>query len=667
MRLQVREHVPKKHGLIASVGRRLPEAALLGFIALCGSQLKAQLPGGDEKVLFDSPPAVETAALYTQTLQEAPANVTVVSRQEIRKYGFRTLAEALSNVRGFFTSYDGGLYYAGVRGFALPGDYNTRILVMINGHYMTDNVYGAMYMFGQDFGLDMDLVDRIEIVRGPSSALYGSNGMFATINIFTRAPADSPRAYVTTEIGSFGERKTMVAGSVYLGRGANLLLSGSGFYTRGRSMEFDGRRTDRLGAEQGYHTFAQLTWRNWSVTANFQDRKVIVPTGWYGSDFGATGTSSRDAHDYVDAVYIKPIGNNSQLRWRLAYDRYTYYGRYISTVDGVWQDDRDLARGDWLSSRLTYRKGMGANATLAVGGEVSVDLRAVQQTEFVAPTAERTRDEHYPDRSYGVFVQQSWTAGKNWTLYGGLRLDDAANNDAFLAPRLAAVWQATPSTAYKFSYGRSFRNPSFFEQSWIPNPLLRAETMNTFEATREQRLGRSVNLTGSAFWYRVGGLIEGVPVNEDGDLQYRNVDSSEASGLEVEASGEPWDAFELSGSLGLSRARFRQPAERMPNSPARVAQVRASVPLARRRLTIAGAARYVSARLSPFGFEVPGGAVLDLTATTHKLARSFDLQFGIRNLTDRRYADPLSVEHLTQTIPRPGRAIFLKLIWRHGE
>jgi iron complex outermembrane receptor protein len=346
--------------------KRLLPAVLAAAPALCSGGGRSAA----ESVLFESPPVVETAALYAQTLQEAPASVTVITRDQIRRYGWRTLAEALAHVRGVYISYDGELYYAGVRGFSLPGDYNTRTLVMLNGHYLTDNVYGAMYMFGQDFGLDMDLVERIEIVRGPSSALYGSNGMLATINIYTRAPADWPRAALSVEWGSFGQKKAFVSSACYLGRGANLLLAASAFHARGRWIDgagLGGLATGSVGAEQGYHSFAQLTWRSWSVTANFHGRRGLAPAGWYGSDFGDTGTSSRDAHNFIEAAWRRPVGQRGELEWRFSYDQFRYRGRYDYTTDSTAFDERDWALGDWVGSRLAYRRSLGRLGEVTLG------------------------------------------------------------------------------------------------------------------------------------------------------------------------------------------------------------------------------------------------------------------------------------------------------------
>jgi iron complex outermembrane receptor protein len=147
---------------------------------------------------------------------------------------------------------------------------------MVNGHNMADNIFDSMLWFGVDFPIDMTLVKRIEIIRGPSSALYGSNGIFATINIITKSPDEAGPAAVIADYGSFGEKKIQMMAAQRIGKTASMLLSGSVFNNTGESplyfREFDTPETGngqaiRMDGEKGYHFFANLVWRNWSVTA----------------------------------------------------------------------------------------------------------------------------------------------------------------------------------------------------------------------------------------------------------------------------------------------------------------------------------------------------------------------------------------------------------------
>src|SRR4029077_16247116 len=138
-----------------------------------------------------------------QPVMEAPASVSFITAEEIARYGYRTLADILRGVRGMYVTDDRNFSFIGVRGFAKPGDYNSRILLLVNGHRVNDNVFGQAEI-GAEFGLDPAMFERVEIIRGPASPLYGDGVWFAGVNVMTKTGASLGGASVTLEGGALG-------------------------------------------------------------------------------------------------------------------------------------------------------------------------------------------------------------------------------------------------------------------------------------------------------------------------------------------------------------------------------------------------------------------------------------------------------------------------------
>ena len=118
--------------------------------------------------LFEEERMVVAASKYFQKVKEAPSSVSIVTADEIAKYGYRTLADILEGIGGFYITYDRNYRYVGVRGFNRPGDYNGRILVLVDGHRINDNIYSQVNI-GTGFVIDVDLIDRVEVIRSSPS------------------------------------------------------------------------------------------------------------------------------------------------------------------------------------------------------------------------------------------------------------------------------------------------------------------------------------------------------------------------------------------------------------------------------------------------------------------------------------------------------------------
>ena len=635
---------------------------------------RAAAPPG-EAVLFDPLPVVEAASLHAQSLLEAPASVTIITDQDIQRRGYRTLADALSDTRGMFVSYDRIYRYVGVRGFSIPGDLNTRFLVMINGHSLTENVYSAAGYFGEDFGLDMDLIKRIEIIRGPSSALYGSNGMFATVNIVTKSPVEYGPLRVSAEAGSFGERKLQLSTSQYLGRGANLLVSASVFNNVGGSLyfpQFDspdtnhGRVSDADG-EKGYHTFANLIWQNWSVLAYFNSREKIVPTGAWGSIFGDRGNKKMDSRGFVESAYQRNVGAEGQIRWRIYYDQYRSANRVDFESEVGVLDARQGGDGDWLGTQLTYRFRVPRLGFLTVGSEASVDLRSSMYAYYQSPVYQPLIEIDRPDRSFAVFFQQEWELSRHWKAYLGGRLDDSRNNDGSLTPRIGLIYQPSKASAVKLLYGRSFRNPSAFEQFYedgvtqFANPGVDYERMQTWEAVFEQRLAKKLELSANLYHYRLNNLITAVPL-ENGAQQYRNAALINSTGFEVEAKGQLTSRLKADASLAVQRSDYSSDGYQAINSPARVGKLLVEGPLFGDRWWWSAGLQYLSERDTFLTGAVPAVYLVNASLTSRRLPKDMEVELGVHNLLNRRYWDPVGVAQ-GNVQEQDGCGVFLRLSW----
>lgn len=633
----------------------------------------------EEEALLAELPVVEAAALHTQTLDEAPANVTLITAADIRKYGFRTLGDALQSVRGFYLVYDTYYRYAGLRALNVPGDYNTRFLVMINGHPMTEVIYASNGFFGQDFGLDLDLVERIEIIHGPTSALYGSNGMLTNINIVTRSPVDSDRFRASTETDTLGGRKAIVSAAMHLGRGANLLLSGSVFNNRGVALylpEYDspetnfGRTSPGSDRERGYHSFANLLWRDWNVVAYFNSRQKYSPVPWSpNSLFDDPTNFLLDRRNFVGGAWSRDTAGGGKLRWQIYFDQYRYRDYYRFDEGEEITAYAENACAEWLSTQLSYRRPVRRlRGAVTAGFAGAWEVRNRQNPWQVWPERRQVVRVDATDRLHALFLQHELELSRRWTLVTGLRLDTSRLYSSALSPRAALIFAQSRDTTWKLVYGRPFRNPSAFERFWhdgvsyAPSGDLKAERAHAFELSAERRFSPKLRGMVNLFHYGLSDLIQGVFEGEM--MRYRNFAAIRSRGVETELSGELFPRVEFTASFVRQQADDRDTGW-LVNSPRSIAKARLAVPLLGGSWTLAYNGWFLGARRTMAGDPVGRAYVGDLTLASHRLHSNFDVIVGLRNLFNHAWYDPVALG--VDRIRGPGRHVFVKFITRVGE
>lgn len=631
---------------------------------------------------------IVSASKFAQKASDAPASVTVITSEEIRQFGWRTLAEVLRSVRGFFTHYDRLYDYVGIRGFARPQDYNSRLLVLLDGYRTNDVIYDSAYI-GTESWLDLDLVDRIEIVRGPGSSVYGGNALFGVVNIITRSAEQIAGAEVAAGYGSFNTREGRLTLGKRFESGAGIVASISGMDSTGPDLhfpEFDAPETndghtrgtdyDRNGRFFGRYTQGGL-----SVTMAASRRDKGVSNAGFGAVFGDPGNRATDATTFIDVAYYRNLAEATEVSGHVFWGDYTYRGRGIyrlSTLTGNAEDpdpvvlNLDDARGTWWGAEAKLVTTLGARHKLIAGLEYQRNYRQQQTNYNEDPPLPFMSERHHSER-YGLYVQDEYAINEALRLSLGARADKVTDQDAQLSPRLGLVWKPSEQTVWKLLYGGAFRAPNVYERfyvfpgSSIANTELKPEKIKTWELGLEHYLTPQTRLFAGAYYYRMEQLIEAVPVTlDDGSevSQYRNVAPINARGLEFEVEHQWQNGARLRASADLQRTRTAA-GETLSNSPQRIARLNLSAPLPWWSLRLGVEAQAVSRRKTDLDTSVPGYGVVNLTLWRPQAKRDWELSASVLNLFDRKFADPAAPDVATpdrDRFERDGRTFRVKAV-----
>jgi outer membrane receptor for ferrienterochelin and colicin len=619
---------------------------------------------------------ISSASKYKQNQSEVPASVSVITRDDIRAFGWRTLHEALNSLPGIHTTYDYQYHYLGVRGFGLPGDFNTRILLAINGNRMNDVVYDGAQV-GREFPLDIDLIEKIEYIIGPGGAVYGQNAMLAVVNIITRSgfQVDGSELMVLQSEPQ-DQSEVALRWGKRLQNGTDLLFSASGLTSQGTNLllTFPGQGpggTDMIGEARGLDKerdrefFAELAQGPWSFNLIYGLRNKADPTASFASDIFAPDLNSRDSYLIsqlqYDASYFE---NNLDVQGRLFTGRQRYLGnsqysglRYYSTGDSNWQGGE---------VRLVYRA--IPRHTLMLGVEGQNNSRADQRYYDELMT---TTNVDIPSTGYrvGMYVQDEWQIRQRWRTTVGARIDHNNMTGTQLSPRMALIWQAFDNTAIKALLGRAWRAPNVYESfydddsSLTSNLQLKGERNDTQELSVEQRLSSNVSVRASAYQWEITDIIQlGIEPNS-GIPQYANGSKVKTHAFEFAMNGAWSSGARMWASFAYQDVSYPL-AGKAVNSPEELGKLSYSIPLSSLGLRLAWELQYDGERQTLAGTSVGRDWLSHLTFSAEKPWHGVSWSLSFRNIFDHYYELPAADTNWQDTLEQPRRQIRLLMNYR---
>jgi outer membrane receptor protein involved in Fe transport len=633
---------------------------------------------------------VTGAAKREQTLGNVASAVTVISRDRLRRFGYRTVAEAIAGVAGIHLVDDRLSTRVGIRGLQLLGDFNTRILVVIDGTSVTEE-WAHLAGVGYDLPVSIDEIERIEVIRGPVSSIYGTNAFFGIINIITRGADDAGRAWgriTAASIGggtatagfALGSLERQVRGAVSMNRRYGERLRFEDQQLRRRDDAGDQVSLSLSGA---YHdTFAQARAYTYERT---------IPFGPYDS--------------LVDDPYVQ---TNQQLLVDVGHvlqrSRFTLNGRLYGSLyqfkdraSGPTPQDALRTTGQAFTAgaevRGHYQVLDAGRLGVTAGLETSYNVTRGFSQKGASPREDAGRLFFDLEGLYAEVDSQPrpWlglTAGVRLDRRAGYHQAATAEEDPIripsqqgTSPRLALFLSRGDTAGLKLLYARGFRNPSTYESNFDDkedihrNPKATPEHINSYEAVAWARPTLTTWLRSSAYYWKATDILKQSPAQDQPGLKYENVANYKTLGLELEASYRDrrgWYGF-AGASLVRAEVSKLEPAgsEPAPGAPTWTASLGASSPKLAEMF-------HLSSELMAIGERPTHDPTVDARAFVawnlvlhFPSIRGYDLTVGVKNALgliqqvpaaedfDRTIDEETTLK--VPTVPGEGRELYVRL------
>lgn len=552
---------------------------------------------------------VISADEIARQISAAPSAVSIVTADDIRAYGYRSLSDILNSMRGLSMAHDWSYGYLSGRGYGNPGGwggYAGRIMLLIDGYRAPENYWGQSF-FGTEAFLDVSLIERVEYIPGSGSSSYGDAAFLGVINVITKNGRDIGGVQLATSFASHGERQNRVSLGHRFENGLDVLFSTSGMRSRGRLIpgEVSGIGDVLVEINRNQRFFLKASFDGWMLETAHVERGQAVRSD-----------RASDNNSFARLRY------DGELRTDLKVSFDFYYGRYRYTENA--SGGTFAAAGNWRGIDAKLVSHRFDRHMIVVGAEYRDDFKQSYDGSFGRDITTR--------QTSSLYFYDDISITDRLSLNLGGRLDARAGRDHTVSPRAAIVYVPIDGTVLKLSSGKAHRQMNADQELlWVPNTMV--EKLATRELVWEQMLGKKTRLLGSIYSYQIENYLEGLSAVFDGDGNFIGTSGVyggiSTKGFELELE-HLWDnGVRLRTSYAQQDARDSNGLA-LANVPRHVAKLNLSLPLIRDYLRAGIGVRHQGKRLNLSGEHEPAVTVADLTLSAKW--RDWSAAVSVRNL-----------------------------------